>query len=249
MSDTAGGSHAIYVFDARSRSCLRVVGTPGAGPLQFQGPRQLWIADDAHVFVADFGNNRIQELDPYLAFYGFIGVGSLEAPVGVCANDEVVVVAESSPVHRISVFTRGDGVLLRRFGGRGSGDGQLYHPHGLCFMSGGTHVAVADRKNNRVCVFSMGGKFVRHVGVGDLSYPGGVACDWSEDTLRNQLVVADTGGRCIRLFSEHGKLKRTLARDHGAFTGVVLTRVPGLDHRQDLIVAVDGDTGSLLAFA
>ncbi len=256
MSDTAGGSHAIHEFQVDagrsfSLTYLRVVGTPGTGPLQFHGPRQLWIADDDHVFVADFGNNRIQELDPDLAFYSFIGVGSLEAPVGVCANDEVVVVAESSPVHRISVFTRGDGVLLRRFGGRGCADGQLYHPRGLCFMSGGTHVAVADCNNCRVCVFSVGGEFVRHVGVGDLSYPEGVACDWSDDTRRNELVFADTGGRRVCLFSEDGELKRTLSASAGLeFSGVALTCVRDSEtgHSRDTIVAVEGNAAYCIAF-
>jgi hypothetical protein len=37
----------------------------------------------------------------------------------------------------ISVFNRGDGALVRRFGSGGSGDGQLSRPLGLCFMSDG----------------------------------------------------------------------------------------------------------------
>jgi DNA-binding beta-propeller fold protein YncE len=84
VSDGGGGSHAIHEFSVAGGSRLRVVGGAGDGPLQFKNPRQVWIADDDHVFVADYGNNRVQVLTPRLDFHGFVGVGQLESPAGVC---------------------------------------------------------------------------------------------------------------------------------------------------------------------
>jgi DNA-binding beta-propeller fold protein YncE len=125
----------------------------------------------------------------------------------VCANDDVVVVSETV-AHRISVLSRGDGALLRRVGSHGRGDGQLAWPRGLCFTSDYRHVAVADCGNHRVSVFSVGGEFIRHVGVGTLSQPAGVMC-----SADDELVVADAGNQRVAVFSGSGELLKTMARD------------------------------------
>ncbi len=213
VSDCDGGSHAIHVFRVADGSRLRVIDGAGDGPLQFNSPFQVWIASDDSVFVADYGNDRVQVLTPRLDFHSFVGVGHLSGPSGVCADDAVIVVSEEA--HRISVFKRGDGALHRRFGSGGSGDGQLDTPYGLCFMSGHRHVAVADYNNSRVSVFSVGGEFVRHVGVGHLSYPTGVAC-----SAFDELVVADYHNNRVVVFSASGELLKTMAG--GYFTGVAL---------------------------
>ncbi len=213
LSDYNGVSHAIHEFRVADGSRLRVIGGAGAGLLQFKQPAQVWVASDDYLFVADYGNNRVQVLTPRLDFHSFVGVGQLSKPAGVCADDDTVVVSEDA--HRISVFNRGDGTLLRRFGSGGSGDGQLQYPRGLCFMSGHRRIAVADFDNNRVSVFSVEGEFVRHVGVGMLGGPQGVAC-----SAFDELVVADYGNGCVVVFSASGELLETVG--HGPFTGVAI---------------------------
>ncbi len=207
------GSHTIHEFRVVDGSRLRVVGS-GSGPLKFKSPCQVWVASDDHVFVVEYGNNRVQVLTPRLDFHGFVGVGQLSGPGGVCADDDVIVVSERS-AHRISVFSRGDGALLRRFGTKGSRDGQLYNPQGLCFMSGHRHIAVADFDNSRVSVFSVEGEFVRHVGVGKLGYPHGVAC-----SAFDELVVADRYNSLVVVFSASGELLNRMGG--GRFTGVAI---------------------------
>jgi tripartite motif-containing protein 71 len=214
VSDYSGGSHAIHEFRVADGSRLRVIGGAGAGPLQFKKPCQVWVASDDVVFVADTGNDRVQVLTPRLDFHGFVGVGELSGPAGVCADDDVIMVSEFY-AHRISVFARCDGALLRRFGSQGSGDGQLKYPYGLCFMSGHRHFAVADRYNHRVSVFSVEGEFVRHVGVGKLDWPSGVAC-----SAFGEIVVADTGHDRVVVFSASGEMLNTMRV--GRFTGVAI---------------------------
>ncbi len=204
------GSHAIHEFDLADGSRHRVVGSKGAGPLQLWDPRQVCIAPDDYVFVADAGNNRVQVLTPTLDFHAFIGVGHLARPVGVCANADVVVASEP---HRISVFSREDGALRRRFGCRGSGDGEVDCPFGLGFI--GDHIAVAEHDNNRVSVFSVDGEFIRHVGVGVLSRPHGVAA-----SAFDELVVADKGNNRVVVFNSAGDVVTTMAVD--AVMGVVI---------------------------
>jgi hypothetical protein len=86
-------------------------------------PRLSWIAPDDFVFVADSDNHRVQVLTSLLEFHAFVGVGQLRGPGGVCADADVIVVSEHN-AHRISVFNRRDGTLLRQFGCPGGGDGQ-----------------------------------------------------------------------------------------------------------------------------
>jgi DNA-binding beta-propeller fold protein YncE len=174
----------------------------------------VWIAPDDFVFVADRGNSRVQVLTPTLHFHGFVGVGQLDRPSGVCADDAVVVVSEWG-AHRISVFRRGDGALLRRFCSKGGGDGQLMYPLGLCFICDERHVAVADNGNHRVSVFSIDGEFVRHVGVGELKYPVGIAC-----SAGGELVIADEGNKRVAVFSCSGELLTTMGR--GTLTGIAI---------------------------
>jgi hypothetical protein len=156
----------------------------------------------------------VQVLTPRLDFHGFVGVGQLRGPSGVCADDDVIMVSEAD-AHRISVSRRGDGALLRRFGCDGRGDGQLKYPRGLCFMSGHRHVAVADYDNERVSVFSVKGEFVRHVGVGELRHTHGVAC-----SAFDELVVADRGNLRVVVFSASGEMLHLMGDGH--FTGIAI---------------------------
>jgi hypothetical protein len=209
-----GGSCAIHVFSVADGSLLRVVGTQGSGPLQFNKPRQVWVASDGFVFVAESDNRRVQVLTPRLDFHAFVGARQLTNPAGVCANADVVVVSENVPAHRIAVLNRADGSLLRRFGAEGRGDGEFDCPLGLCFMSG-CRVAVADYFNHRVSVFSVDGDFIHHVGVGVLQCPRGVAC-----SVIDELAVADTDNSQVVVFRASGEVAKTLGVGH--VTGVAL---------------------------
>jgi tripartite motif-containing protein 71 len=214
LTDFGFGSHAVHEIRLAD-GWRRAVGYKGDGPLQFNGPRQLWIApDDEFVFVADCDNHRVQVLTPRLDFHGFVGVGALDHPAGVCANADVVVVSDQS--NRVSVFSRRDGTLLRRFGSEGSGRGQLHYPLGLCFMAGDRHVAVADCNNSRVSVFSVDtGEFIRDVGEGELLRPQGVAC-----SAHDELIVADTEHDRVVVFGASGAVLKTMGRDD--FGGVAI---------------------------
>jgi DNA-binding beta-propeller fold protein YncE len=181
-------------------------------PLEFFTPRQVWIARDDFVFVAESGNNRIQVLTPQLDFHGFIGKGRLDCPFGVCANGDVVVVAERWK-GRVRVFTRADGAFSHEFGARGLGRGELSSPVGLCFTADHTAIAVVEWGSSRVSVFRVDGTFVRHVGVGVLRGPRGVAC-----SACDELVVADTDNCRVAIFSASGGLLKTIG--NGIFTSV-----------------------------
>jgi hypothetical protein len=66
-----------------------------------------------------------------------------------------------------------------------------------------------------VSVFSVEGEFVRHVGVGELHYPSGVAC-----SAFDELVVADRFNKRVVVFSASGEMVMTMGR--GDFSGVAV---------------------------
>jgi DNA-binding beta-propeller fold protein YncE len=203
-----GRSNAIHEFSVADGSRLRVirVGGRGKGPLQFDCPRQVWIAADDYAFVAEENNDRVQVLTPQRGFHGFIGEGQVAATTGVCANVDVVAVS-SSIGGCITVFRRRDGAVLHRFGTQGRGYGQLEYPAGLCFMPGDRHIAVAEEGNNRVSVFTVDGKFVGSVGDGELRNPKGVM-----SSSCGELVVADWGNDRLALFSARGERVKDIVK-------------------------------------
>jgi DNA-binding beta-propeller fold protein YncE len=205
VSNSWLSSYAIYELSVADGSRRHAVGDDGEGAACFHEPRQLCIAPDGFVLVAESGNNRVKVLTPSLDFHGFVGEGQLTRPVGVCANADVVIVSEHY-AHRISVFNRRGGALLRRVGCEDRKE-QMY-PEELCFMSRNRHVAVSSARSHRVSVFSIDGEFIRNVGMGVLRYPQGVAC-----SAFDELIVADAGNRCLRVFSSDGDLLASVGEE------------------------------------
>jgi DNA-binding beta-propeller fold protein YncE len=214
----SGLSDIVTAFAVVDGSRRVVVGRYGLKPLQFRRPVHLHVAPDDFVFVADYGNKRVQVLTPTLDFHGFIGEGVLGYTTCVCADADVVVVGDiqTSADERITVFGRSDGAVIRRFGSNGSGDGQLKQPRGLCFLSS-KRLAVADTDNHRVSVFSLRGEFVRHVGVGALKFPADVAA-----SAFDEIVVANGWWEPARVFSDVGDLLLSLNFGAADFVSVAV---------------------------
>jgi peptidylamidoglycolate lyase len=74
--------------------------------------------------------------------------------------DGTFYVADGYVNSRVVLFDR-NGVWLREWGKKGSGEGEFRNPHGLVFVSGSTDVLVADRENARLQLFDRVGKFKR----------------------------------------------------------------------------------------
>jgi hypothetical protein len=196
----------LRVYRIEDGALLREIGSSSTdaradGPLQFSAPWQVCVAPDDFVFVAELRNKRVQVLTPNFEFHTFMGVGELTRPAGVCANLSVVAVSDREE-HRVCVFARNSGALLRRFGLKGAGDGQLHDPFGLCFMPR-NNIAVCDYSNRRVSVFNVDGAFVRHVKAGTPSpcfRPYCVAC-----SSNGELIVTDRYYYRICIFSGSGE--------------------------------------------
>ncbi|MBM7564238.1 YIP1 family protein [Paenibacillus sacheonensis] len=80
----------------------------GQGKAALNGPSDLYIAGDDHLFVADTGNNRIAEFDANGSFVreigGKDGKSALKAPEGVYVTPEGEVYVADTGNRRIAVF-------------------------------------------------------------------------------------------------------------------------------------------------
>ena len=144
---------------------LASVGTKGTGPLQFDSPSDIAInTRNNKVYVADWGNHRIQVLNSDLTFSTTIGKygkdkGQFHFPYGVtCDSAGNVYVAEFSNF-RVQVFSV-KGKFLRMFGKRGKGKGELNCPIGIALDPSSKHVYISESGNHRISVFTCEGQFV-----------------------------------------------------------------------------------------
>jgi DNA-binding beta-propeller fold protein YncE len=202
------GLNAAHAFDVLTGAHLGVL-----NGLPLDNPRQVSVAPDGIICVADNGNNCVQVFQlPYVGLSRKVGVGQLAGPSGVCVDGDIIAVSERD-AHRISIYERHQFLLIRRFGSIGGWNGLLNTPVALCMISG--HIAVMEFRNHRISVFSTQGAFIRTLGVGIFNYPTGIACA----SHGNEVFVTDALERVV-MFSASGEFLMTMGRAY--FTGVAL---------------------------
>jgi tripartite motif-containing protein 2/3/tripartite motif-containing protein 71 len=192
----------IQMFTAEGKF-IAAVGSEGKGVLQFSHPAGIAICSRYRkVYVADWGNHRVQVLNPDLTFSAVLGSGKkgdsegeFESPWGVACDSTGKVYIADSFNHRIQVFTP-EGKFLRTFGECGRAPGELSHPKDVAIDSNDM-VYVSEGANRRVSVFTSEGTFVRTFGEeGEpriFNVPGGLAiddcgvvyvCDWDSHNIQ-----------------------------------------------------------------
>jgi len=188
-------------------------GSKGSGNGQFGGPFQgpQGIAADSagELWVADPGNNRVQEFNEegktFVRAFGTVGSGEgqFHSPVGLAfyeweyekghVESGIWVVDKGNDrVQRWSTT----GTYQAAYGSEGNGEAQFKAPEGIAADSSGD-VWVADTGNNRVEELSYFGKFVRSIAVTD---PTGVAIDPHGDVW-----VAEGESDHLKEFSSTGE--------------------------------------------
>ena len=161
---------------------VREIGEWGTGDQQFRDPCGVAISPNGDFWVADRGNHRLHHFNAryVLAF--------TERPLCFIldANHDVT----------------GSGKPLRVLGYRGKVEGQLENPSGVVMSPDGTGVFVADRGNDRVCIFNLDGACKCIVGqgsgrgCGQMQGPCGVAVRQT-----GELAVCDYGNNRVQIFA------------------------------------------------
>jgi hypothetical protein len=94
-----------------------------------------------------------------------------------------------------------DGLWVRDFGGKGTGDGQLMYPEGMCYDKK-QDLFVADTGNSRVVKFDLKGKFLMNIT--GLKEPCAVGVDFLS-SQGNNLYVLDRATKKIHVYTLEGK--------------------------------------------
>ena len=124
------------------------------------------------------------------------------SPIAISVQESVLYVVDSGNCCVHQVTTTGNAIST--FGTRGSGNGQLNNPRGICFDKDG-HIFISECGNNRISVFADNGTFLYHI-IGNtadgsnLNGPWGLAIDQC-----GNLHVANTNTSQIKVFTTQGK--------------------------------------------
>ena len=187
-------------------------GVEGQGNGQFRSPRNVAVAPDGSLVVADTGNHRIQQFDANGAFvrqWGGQGAGNgqFNEPWGVAVSpDGKFVYVCDTWNHRIQKFSA-EGTFIKAWGTNGVTDGQLgqqgvfWGPRSVA-IDGQGRVYVTDTGNKRVQVFDAEGSPVGQFGGaglvdGALDEPVGLAIDTD-----GNIYVADTWNKRVQVFGK-----------------------------------------------
>jgi DNA-binding beta-propeller fold protein YncE len=228
------GAKEVKVYNVNNGTLVRsIVGNgKGSGTGQFDSPMDVFIANtgpqsDSELFVSDDCNDVVMVFNPMTGAYirsigngKGAGAGQFNGPWGllvqtplVSGGDYLLYVTDVSN-HRVQVFNAVTGAHLRCIGaGNGAGQGQLSNPYGgavLCpvqhYREGATlDLFVSEYSNNRISVFdSTTGAFIRHIGVGQLSHPWGLALSLGGVDSQGGdylLYVCEDGNNRVQIFN------------------------------------------------
>lgn len=139
------------------------IGTSGTDDSLLYDPTGVFVDNTGSVYVADFGNSRIQKWKPG-ATKGITVAGSasgisgsadslLDFPIAVFVDDSSNLYVSDYDNNRVQKFNSGSIHGITVAGGTGSN--QLANPSGL-FIDKNNNLYVADNGNNRVLKFSRG---------------------------------------------------------------------------------------------
>jgi DNA-binding beta-propeller fold protein YncE len=234
IADPYEGKEVVLTADA-------IFGSEGSEPGQFKRPRDLAVAPDGSLYVADTDNHRIQHLSrdgQVLHTWGsFADASKGEAPGGTfyepwgiaVDNDGFVYVADTWN-HRIQKFTpEGEFIKMWGYFGQAERPDAFWGPRDVVIDSEG-RVLVSDTGNKRIVSFDPDGNFVFEFGAqgfeaGEFYEPVGMAVD-----NQGRLYVADTWNQRIQSFQPNGdgSYRPLLMWDVSAWFGQSLDNKPYL---------------------
>ncbi len=199
------GNHRLQFF-SREGIYLRAFGKNGAAPGQFNSPKKAFLSGTT-LFVSDFVNCRIQQLDLYGQVKGMFGApgsepGELSFPTGLAVDEDGAILVLDAWNSRVQKFDA-EGHYISRFGISGSENGALSTPGDLSLVPGGG-VWIADTGNNRLHLFDELGGVSRTCGTfgiepGCFDAPSGIVCD-----EQGKLFVADSGNARVQILDSDG---------------------------------------------
>lgn len=213
VCDTMTG--LVSIFDIQ-RKRFDILGSGNRG--NTQKPINISFDKDGTAYVCDSKLRRVMVYGPDLSYKTAFGEPDKVCPVDVAIfGDELYVCDVDNG--QIVVFNKTDGKEIRRFGSKGSKEGELFLPSNLAVDADG-NVYVSDTGNTRVEKFDPQGKFVRQFGAngdqpGTFTRPKGIALDhqrrlYAVDAAFENVQIFDPEGQLLLFFGSSGTTAGTL---------------------------------------
>jgi len=191
----------------------KTFGSMGTAAGQFNRPRDVAVAADGSIYIADTENHRIQHLSEdgeVLHVWGSFAAGSgtgpapagtFNEPWGLSLGPDGSVYVADTWNHRIQKFSP-DGQFITTWGygiSQSEDPFGFYGPRDVAVNSLG-EVFVTDTGNKRIVVFDADGNFIAQFGgtglaPGQFDEPVGLAID-----AQNRIYVADTWNQRVQVF-------------------------------------------------
>jgi len=204
------GNHRVLHFDRMGRFVIDFGGY-GWNTGELSSPTDASAREGFRLFVADAGNERIQQFDigdsspEGVAFPFAEGAGlqseELVRPSRLDIDEEGRMYISDSLCHCIWIFTP-TGELLSKMGGLGDEPSRFREPSGVAVGNKG-QVFVADTGNRRIQVFDPLGNWVASWGSpsdGLFIEPTGIDAD-----LEGRVYIADRASARIHVFTAEGR--------------------------------------------
>ena len=144
--------HRIQVFDT-DLNFIKRIGIYGKEKNKFNTPYDVKIDTDGNIYVAEWGNERVQVLNSRGRFELMINISEQELgrPSGLHIIDKYVYVSDYSR-GCILVYETTSGDFITSFGKWGLNKGEFMYPYCITSCSDG-YIYVCDRENGRVQIF------------------------------------------------------------------------------------------------
>ena len=142
-------NHRIQVFDL-DLNFIRSIGSRGKGRGEFDAPYDVKFDTAGNMYVAEWGNARVQVIDSSGHFIRFFRKGKLNTPRALHIVDKYVYVSDWSGDCIVVYDTSGN--FVTSFGRPGRKEGELDGPFCITSCTDG-FIYVCDFGNNRVQIF------------------------------------------------------------------------------------------------
>ena len=168
-------------FEICKAHCRAGIAGSGNGQMNVEGGMAVDAA--GNVWLADYGNNRVQEFNEkgeFVRKFGVLGSGEgqFNGPLNIALSGGNLYVVDyaNNRVEELSTT----GTYIGQFGKEGSGGGEFKHPRGIATDPKSGYLYVTDSGNNRVQEFTPTRTLVATfgsagAGAGQLSEPTAVA--------------------------------------------------------------------------
>lgn len=191
----------------------RVIGSLGAAPGEFSGPRGVAVGDDGLIYVTDSDNHRVQVLEqdgtPIREWgsFGDVSTANLPAnafnqPWGITLAEDGTVVIADTWNHRVQFYSP-TGDFLDSLGSLDAAESleSFWGPRSLAFNSQGD-LFISDTGNKRILVFNEEIQPLAEIGgagliPGKLDEPVGITVGPDD-----HIYIVDTWNQRVQVFEE-----------------------------------------------